>query len=101
QRQVADKPPGNPAQPDTYHSDAPAAGAALSTAQRQWQDCVDAANGLRSQVSTAVQTAARAIVEAKGLRFKENPKWWDIGGQFTNIVGGKKEQVKTAAGGLR
>src|SRR5262249_47048107 len=101
QRQVANKPPGNPAQPDTYHSDAPAAGAALSTAQRQWQDCVDAANGLRSQVSAAVQTAARAIVEAKGLRVQANPKWWDIGGQFTNFVRENKDLLKTLSGALK
>lgn len=101
QRQVANQPPGNPAQPDTYHSDAPTAGAALSTAQRQWQDCVDSANGLRAQLSTGVQAAARAIVEAKGMRFKENPKWWDIGGQFTNFVRENKDLLKTLSGALK
>jgi hypothetical protein len=104
QRQLASQPPppaGQPATPDTYRSDAPAASAALGTAQRQWQDCVDAANGLRSQLSTGVQTAVRAIAEAKGMRFKENPKWWDLGGQFTNFVRENKDALKKLSGALK
>jgi RHS repeat-associated protein len=94
-------PTGQPASPDTYYSDSSAASVALGEAQRQWQDCVDAANGLRGQLATTVQAAVRAIVEAKGTRFKENPKWWDIGGQFTNFVRDNKDALQTLSGALK
>src|SRR2546430_4672801 len=70
-------------------------------AQRQWQDCVGQANGLRGQLSTAVAAAVRAIKEAKGTRFKENPKWWDLGGQFTNFVRDNKDLLKKLSGALK
>jgi hypothetical protein len=102
-RQQAAQPPpsAGPPPPDSYVSDAPDASAAVTEAQRRWQDCLDAANGLRAQLSTAAQTAARAIVEAKGLRFKENPKWWDIGGQFTNFVRDHKGLLQKLSGALK
>jgi Putative T7SS secretion signal domain/Restriction endonuclease fold toxin 2 len=93
--------PSTPAAPDTYQSDAPAASAALSGAQREWQNCVDQANGLRTSLTTAVRDCARVILEAKGMRFKENPKWYDIGGQFTNFVRDNKDLLQKLSSGLK
>src|SRR6266536_657700 len=101
QQQVAQQPP-DATQPDTYHSDSTAAAAGVfSQAQREWQDCVDQANGLRGQLGTAIHAAAQVIVEAKGMRFKENPKWWDIGGQFTNFVRANTDLLKKLSGALK
>jgi RHS repeat-associated protein len=93
--------PAASSQPDTYQSDATASASALGTAQRQWQDCVDAANGLRGQLATAVSTAVREIHTAKDMRFKENPKWYDIGGQFTDFVRDNKDLLKKLSGALK
>ncbi len=101
QKQRDALPADQQSQPDPYHSDSSAASSALSEAQRQWQACVDQANGLRGQQSDAVQTAVRAIAQAKGSRFKENPKWWDLGGQFTNFVRDHKDFLKKLSGALK
>jgi hypothetical protein len=103
ERDVANRPaetnPPNP--PDTYHSDTGSASAALSQAQREWQNCVEQANELRLQLKTAVHECARVIVEAKGMRFKENPKSYDVGGQYTNFVRDNKEALKELSGALK
>ncbi|MGC9668868.1 putative T7SS-secreted protein [Planosporangium sp. 12N6] len=99
-QEVADR-PAESTEPDPYHSDTSAASTALSQAQRDWQNCVDQANGLRTRLTTAVHTCTRVIVEAKGMRFKENPKWYDIGGQFTNFVRDNKELLKKLSGALK
>ncbi|MGH3926036.1 MAG: putative T7SS-secreted protein, partial [Pseudonocardiaceae bacterium] len=90
-REVAARPPDQPGAPDPYQSDTGAATTGLSSAQRAWQDCVDAANGVRSELVTAVDSCVRVVDEAKDMRFKENPKWYDLGGQFENFVRDNKE----------
>jgi RHS repeat-associated protein len=49
----------------------------------------------------AVSTAVRSINTAKDMRFKENPKWWDIGGQFTNFVRDNKDLLQKLSGALK
>ncbi|MGC4810922.1 DUF6531 domain-containing protein [Micromonospora sp. DT228] len=39
--------------------------------------------------------------DAKGLRFKENPKWWDLKGQFTNFVRDNQELLAQLSGALK
>jgi hypothetical protein len=91
----------NPPTPDPYHSDTTAATAALTGAQQAWNDCAHAATGLRTQLSTAVDTCVHAIEQATGMRFKENPKWYDLGGQFTNFVRDNKDLLQQLSGGLK
>ncbi|WP_433126619.1 DUF6531 domain-containing protein [Micromonospora sp. CA-240977] len=100
EREVADRPP-EAAEPDTYRSDAGAAGAALSQAQRAWDECVAQAGALRGELGTAVRDCVRVVNDAKGLRFKENPKWWDLKGQFTNFVRDNQELLAQLSGALK
>jgi len=100
ERDVADRPEGDTT-PDTYHSDSGAANSALSGAQAEWDACVGSANGLTSQMNTAVDECVRAIKVAEDMRFKENPKWWDIGGQFTNFVRDNAELLAKLSGALK
>ncbi|MGC5290448.1 DUF6531 domain-containing protein [Micromonospora sp. DT231] len=41
------------------------------------------------------------VNDAKGLRFKENPKWWDLKGQFTNFVRDNQELLAQLSGALK
>ncbi|XTZ17757.1 DUF6531 domain-containing protein [Micromonospora echinospora] len=100
EREVAARPPDS-TEPDTYRSDSGAAGAALSQAQREWDACVAAANGLRTRQTTAVRDCVRVINEAKDLRFRENPKWWNLKGQFTNFVRDNQELLQKLSGALK
>ncbi|MFC7547919.1 nucleic acid/nucleotide deaminase domain-containing protein [Plantactinospora sp. GCM10030261] len=100
EREVADRPAGA-AGPDSYRSDGAAAGVALARAQREWDACVAQANGLRGEHAAAVRDCVRVINEAKGMRFTENPKWWDLKGQFTNFVRDNKELLKKLSGALK
>ncbi|MGC4810165.1 DUF6531 domain-containing protein [Micromonospora sp. DT228] len=103
EREVADRPPEEAAAaaPDAYRSDAGAAGSALSQAQRDWDECVAQAGALRGELSTAVRDCVRVVNDAKGLRFKENPKWWDLKGQFTNFVRDNQELLAQLSGALK
>jgi hypothetical protein len=100
EREVADRDPADTS-PDTYRSDSGAASGALSSARAEWDAAVGQANGLRGQLSTAVDAAVRVINTAKDMRFKENPKWWDIGGQFQNFVRDNKELLQKLSGALK
>jgi len=100
ERDVANQPEGDTS-PDTYRSDSAAAGSALSAARAEWDACVSAASGLRGELTAAVDHAVRAINTAKDMRFKENPKWWDIGGQFTNFVRDNRELLAKLSGALK
>ncbi|MGC4807021.1 toxin C-terminal domain-containing protein [Micromonospora sp. DT233] len=103
-QEVADrppKPPDTPTEPDPYRSDSGPAGAALSQAQRDWDECVGQANALRTEQATAVRDCVRVVNEAKGLRFKENPKWWNLKGQFTNFVRDNQELLQKLSGALK
>ncbi|WP_416904807.1 DUF6531 domain-containing protein [Micromonospora echinospora] len=100
EREVAARPPED-TEPDTYRSDSGAAGAALSQAQREWDACVAAADGLRTRQTTAVRDCVRVIKEARDLRFKENPKWWNLKGQFTNFVRDNQELLQKLSGALK
>jgi len=100
ERSMANRPPEEQAA-DTYHSDSGAASSALSEAQRQWDAAVSQANALRDEQTGAVSTAVRALTTAKDMRFKENPKWWDIGGQFTNFVRDNKDLLQKLSGALK
>ncbi|MEV4826637.1 DUF6531 domain-containing protein [Micromonospora sp. NPDC049274] len=102
EREVADRPAGEAAaEPDTYRSDSGAAGSALSQAQRDWDECVAQAGTLRGELATAVRDCVRVVNDAKGLRFKENPKWWDLKGQFTNFVRDNQELLAQLSGALK
>ncbi|MGC5284976.1 DUF6531 domain-containing protein [Micromonospora sp. DT231] len=103
EREVADRPPEEAAAaaPDAYRSDAGAAGSALSQAQRDWDECVAQAGALRGELATAVRDCVRVVNDAKGLRFKENPKWWDLKGQFTNFVRDNQELLAQLSGALK
>ncbi|MGC4810167.1 DUF6531 domain-containing protein [Micromonospora sp. DT228] len=103
EQEVADRPPEEAAAaaPDTYRSDAGAAGSVLSQAQRDWDECVAQAGALRGELSTAVRDCVRVVNDAKGLRFKENPKWWDLKGQFTNFVRDNQELLAQLSGALK
>ncbi|MFG2050519.1 DUF6531 domain-containing protein [Micromonospora sp. NPDC048935] len=101
EREVADRPPDAEPEPDSYRSDAGAAGSALSQAQRDWDECVAQAGALRGELATAVRDCVRAVNDAKGLRFKENPKWWDLKGQFTNFVRDNQELLAQLSGALK
>ncbi|MFG2047883.1 DUF6531 domain-containing protein [Micromonospora sp. NPDC048935] len=101
EREVADRPPDAEPEPDSYRSDAGAAGSALSQAQRDWDECVAQAGALRGELATAVRDCVRAVNDAKGLRFKENPKWWDLKGQFTNFVRDNQELLAQLSSALK
>ncbi|WP_422769935.1 HNH/endonuclease VII fold putative polymorphic toxin [Plantactinospora sp. WMMC1484] len=100
EREVADRSPEETA-PDSYRSDSGAAGAAFSAAQRDWDDCVGQATALRGELTTAVRECVAVVNEAKGMRFTENPKWWDLGGQFTNFVRDNRELLQQLSGALK
>jgi hypothetical protein len=100
EREVADRDPADTS-PDTYRSDSGAAAGALSSARAEWDAAVGQANGLRGQLNTAVTDAVRVINTAKDMRFKENPKWWDIGGQFQNFVRDNKDLLQKLSGALK
>jgi len=59
--------------PDTYVSDGGAAAGALSTAQQAWNECLGAAQGIKGELKTAVDTCHDTIRHASGMRFKRNP----------------------------
>ncbi|WP_431913202.1 DUF6531 domain-containing protein [Micromonospora carbonacea] len=103
EQELADRPPeeATAAEPDTYRSDSGPAGAALFQAQRDWDECVGQAGALRAELSTAVRDCVRVVNEAKGLRFKENPKWWNLKGQFTNFVRDNQELLRQLSGALK
>ncbi|MET8043353.1 HNH/endonuclease VII fold putative polymorphic toxin [Micromonospora sp. NPDC005215] len=103
EQEVADRPvqEAAAAEPDPYRSDAGAAGAALSQAQRDWDECVAQAGVLRGELATAVRDCVRVVSDARGLRFKENPKWWDLKGQFTNFVRDNQELLAQLSGALK
>ncbi|MEU7591019.1 HNH/endonuclease VII fold putative polymorphic toxin [Micromonospora sp. NPDC049230] len=101
EQEVADRPPDAKPEPDSYRSDAGAAGSALSQAQRDWDECVAQAGALRGELATAVRDCVRVVNDAKGLRFKENPKWWDLKGQFTNFVRDNQELLAQLSGALK
>jgi RHS repeat-associated protein len=86
---------------ETYVSDSGAASASLSGARVEWDACVSEANGLRGELTTAVSAAVSAIGYAKDLRFKENPKWWDLGGQIQNFVRDNKDLLQKLSGALK
>ncbi|WP_422773325.1 putative T7SS-secreted protein [Plantactinospora sp. WMMC1484] len=100
EREMANRPPEETT-PDTYRSDSGAAGAALGQAQRDWDACVAEAGNLRGQLTTAVRDCVAVVNDAKGMRFTENPKWWDLGGQFTNFVRDNKELLQQLSGALK
>ncbi|MFI9644270.1 toxin C-terminal domain-containing protein [Micromonospora sp. NPDC051925] len=103
QQELADRPPEDKAttEPDPYRSDSGPAGAALSQAQRDWDECVGQAAALRTELSTAVRDCVRVVNEAKGLRFKENPKWWDLKGRATNFIRDNQELLRQLSGALK
>ncbi|MFY1583667.1 DUF6531 domain-containing protein [Micromonospora sp. WMMD734] len=103
QRELDDRPPEEKAtaKPDPYRSDSGPAGAALSQAQRDWDECVSQAGALRTELSTAVRDCVRVVNEAKGLRFKENPKWWNLKGQAQNFIRDNQELLRQLSGALK
>jgi hypothetical protein len=66
----------------------------LSAAQHAWDNCLHAAQALKADLSTAIDTCAAAIDRAASTRFKHNPTGWS---GFTRSV---TSFVKDHAGGL-
>lgn len=100
-RQVAALPPEQRSTPDTYRSQAGAAGSALSGAQRAWQECLGVADRLRSAMGDAVGACKRVVDDAAATRFKDPPKWYDLGGQFTDFVRDNKDLLQHLSGALK
>jgi hypothetical protein len=80
--------------PDTYRSDTGAATANLSAAQQAWNDCLNAARQVKTDLGTAIDQATRAIHDAADMRFKHNPHG------FGALVAGVKDFVKDHVAGL-
>lgn len=91
---AATRPADQPAPPDTYHSDAAVASSALSAAQQAWDECLAAANKVKADHQTVVNTCERAIRDAAGMRFAHNPKG------FAKLAAGVKDFIKDHAEGL-
>ncbi|HEX5496054.1 MAG TPA: hypothetical protein VFX70_15910 [Mycobacteriales bacterium] len=92
--QALTDPGGQSTPPDTYHSDTPAASAALSTAQREWNDCLGQARKVKSDLTKAINTCVNTINAAADTRFKHNPHGWGA------LVSGFKNFVKDHVAGL-
>ncbi|HEX5496232.1 MAG TPA: hypothetical protein VFX70_16830 [Mycobacteriales bacterium] len=86
--------PDNPPPPDTYQSDSPAASAALSNAQREWNDCLGQARKVKSDLTKAINTCVNTVNAAAGMNFKHNPHGWGA------LVSGFKNFVKDHVAGL-
>ena len=70
------------------------ASAAISTARAAWPDCVNKANGLRTEMSAAAQECANRIEEAKGMRFQEPPGTLDLIGRGRDFIRENKDALK-------
>ncbi|WP_338596361.1 RHS repeat-associated core domain-containing protein [Saccharopolyspora sp. SCSIO 74807] len=90
-------PPPGPA----YESDTGDASAALSSARAAWQDCVDKANGLRTEMTAAARECTNRIHEAKGMRFKEPPASYDLIGQGQDFIRENKDVLKEISSALK
>jgi len=77
--------PGEKLPPDTYHAQTAGAAGELSNANTALQATIDAANKVRAEHSTAVETCVGGINHAKGMRFAEPPGFW---GRLKNSVTG-------------
>nr|WP_233628340.1 RHS repeat-associated core domain-containing protein [Saccharopolyspora sp. HNM0986] len=84
-----------------YESDAGDASAALSSARAAWQDCVDKANGLRTEMTAAARECTNRINDAKGMRFKEPPAGYDLIGQGQDFIRENKDVLKEISSALK
>nr|WP_307850175.1 RHS repeat-associated core domain-containing protein [Saccharopolyspora sp. HNM0986] len=98
----AHAPAGHPPPPAApYESDAGDASAALSSARAAWQDCVDKANGLRTEMTAAARECTNRINDAKGMRFKEPPASYDLIGQGQDFIRENKDVLKEISSALK
>lgn len=68
--------PGQTLPPDTYRPQTSGASSQLSQANTALQGTIDAANQVRADHNTAVDTCVNAINDAAGMRFEEPPGFW-------------------------
>ncbi|WP_338598503.1 DUF6531 domain-containing protein [Saccharopolyspora sp. SCSIO 74807] len=102
QDRVAHAPAGQaPPRGPAYESDTGDASAALSSARAAWQDCVDKANGLRTEMTAAARECTNRINEAKGMRFKEPPASYDLIGQGQDFIRENKDVLKEISSALK
>ncbi|WP_338597169.1 toxin glutamine deamidase domain-containing protein [Saccharopolyspora sp. SCSIO 74807] len=102
QAHLAHAPAGQvPSSAAPHSSGADAASAAVSAARAAWQDCVNKANGLRTEMSAAAQECANRIEEAKGMRFQEPPGTLDLIGQGRDFIRENKDALKNISEALK
>jgi len=77
--------PGEKLPPDTYHAQTGGAAGELSNANAALQATIDAANTVRAEHTTAVQTCVGGIDRAKAMRFAQPPGFF---GRLKNSVTG-------------
>jgi hypothetical protein len=94
QADAATRPAGQPAPPDTYHSDLGSASVSLTNAQQAWNDNLIAARAVKTDLKTAVDNAERDINAAADSRFAHNPHG------FGALVAGFENFVKDHVEGL-
>src|SRR6266545_3557934 len=82
EREMAARPPDS-TEPDTYRSDTGSATAALSQAQREWEDCLNQANGLRASLTGAVRDCVGQIRQAKDSTSGAGSEHSDRGNQMS------------------
>lgn len=90
----ADVPGEHPAPPTSYEPQSGAASAALATAQQLWDDCLSAAQRIKTELRVAIDACTAAIREAEEMRFTANPH--GIG----RLMAGVTTFVKDHAAGL-
>jgi hypothetical protein len=96
------RPPDQPAPPDTYRSDLGAATASLSAAQQAWDDCLNAARAVKSDLHVAIDAADRAIRDAADTRFAHNPHGWGaLVAGFKNFVSDHVQGLAKLSGVLK
>jgi RHS repeat-associated protein len=102
QDQAAHAPAGQTPPPAAPHtSDTGGASASLSAAHQAWQECVDRATALRTEMIAAAQECARQIDDAKGMRFQDPPGSWDLIGQGRDFIREHKDDLKSVSDALK
>jgi hypothetical protein len=94
--QARDRQPGQPAPPDTYHSDL---GAATTSQQQAWNACLTSARQVKADLQTAIDTCCGTIGQAAGARFKKNPH--GLGALWDDVKDFGRSALSTLSGGLR
>jgi hypothetical protein len=83
--QQAQLPRGQTLPPDTYQAATGTATSALTAAQQAWNNALTTAQGLKTDLTTAISTCVDAINTQAHTRFTPNPTGWSA---FTDSVKG-------------